>query len=336
MKQHFQQIDVVKGVAILMVLLLHSLTRQDLLKSYAVYHIWQAVPLFMVIMGLNLGLSVQRKDQNLQDLYSRSYFSKKAIRIIAPFLIVFAVSIPVGLVWQWLQGEKVLHFDFYNLIGVLPVTGKGNYFITLLLQSILLLPIIGYAFSRKPVITSILLILLEVAFQLWSSNLTFFDTNDYLYSAAFVRYFSAIVYGLWLAKYVLKYKQTKLGLVLSISACVAGVIFWLVLYTGFKPSFIRPEWSVQQLFTFGYAAFWLWVAIRLLPSSSTALPLQFLATLGKASYHIFLIQVLFFGLADEASPLWLNLSVCLLFGFIFFKYEDKIIKLLSLKSESRR
>lgn len=132
MKQHFQQIDVVKGLAIVAVLLLHSLSRASLLHSYAVYHIWQAVPLFMVVMGLNLGLSVHGRTQQLKQLYTRQYFSKKAVRILTPFFIVFLLSVPLGVLWQWATGADVLAFSWYTAVGVLPVTGKGNYFITLL------------------------------------------------------------------------------------------------------------------------------------------------------------------------------------------------------------
>ncbi|GHA59022.1 acyltransferase family protein [Pontibacter akesuensis] len=319
--KHFQQIDVIKGLAILMVLLLHSLSRQELLQSYAVYHIWQAVPLFMVVMGLNAGLSIQRKEQHLNLLYTREYFTKKATRILTPFMLIFALSILVGFLWQWLTNEAVLAFSWYTLVGVLPVTGKGNYFITLLLQSIFLLPIIGYAFRKKPVLTSITLVVLEVLFQLLATQVAYFDKENYLYDAAFPRYFSAIAFGLWLAYSPGAKKQWPFALPLVILGVIAAGFLWLVVYQGLKVDFLRPEWFTQHLLTFGYAAFWVWLGLRLLPSSSNVIFLKLLATLGKASYHIFLVQVLYFGLLEE-SPVWQNLGICLLLGYLFYMLES--------------
>ncbi|AKD04677.1 acyltransferase [Pontibacter korlensis] len=326
MKQHLQQIDVIKGVAIVAVLLLHSLSRKELEQSYAIYHIWQAVPLFMVVMGLNLGLSLRGKTQRLQQLYTRKYFTKKAARIFVPFVMVFLLSIVAGLIWEWLQEESVLEFNFYTWVGVFPVTGRGNYFITLLLQSILLLPVIGYTFSRWPGLTTVGLVVLEVLFQLWAAQFSYFEENNYLYDAAFPRYFTAVAFGLWLSTLVWAPFRWRYFAVLATLAVVAAFCMYFLVYQGLElKSLLRPEWQSQQLLTFGYAAFIVWLTIKLLPSFSNFIPLRLLAELGKASYHIFLIQVVYFGLADQDLPLLLNLSVPIVLGYLFFKYEPTLL-----------
>lgn len=324
MKQHLQQIDVVKGLAIVMVLLLHSLSRGQLEQSYAVVHIWQAVPLFMVVMGLNLGLATQSRAPELAQLYTRNYFSKKASRILVPFVQVFLLSIPVGYIWQWVTGTEVVQFDLYNLIGMLPVSGRGNYFITLLLQSILLLPLVGYGFSRRPVLCSFFLVGLEVIFQVWAANFTFFNQDNYLYDAAFPRYFSAIVLGLWLAKSVRQERVLLHWLIYTLIAVPAVAILFLLLYKDLQISFLRPEWALQQATTFGYAAWLVWVALQAFPAQSGALPLRVLAQLGQASYHIFLLQVLYFGLVDKSASLWLNVPLCLALGYLYFRLEPHL------------
>jgi peptidoglycan/LPS O-acetylase OafA/YrhL len=326
MKQHLQQIDVVKGVAILAVLLLHSLTRKELEEQYAIFHIWQAVPLFLVVMGLNLGLSIRGKTQHLQQLYTRKYFTKKAARIFVPFFMVFILSILLGLLWEWLQGERVLAFSTYTWVGVLPITGRGNYFITMLLQSVLLLPLIGYGFSRKPLLTTLVLVLLEVAFQVWAAQFAYFEDNSYLYDAAFPRYFSAIAFGLWLSRLVWQPFRWRDFILLAGLGIMAAINLYLLEYGQLKlERMIRPGWQAQQLFTFGYAALLVWLAIKLLPNFSNFVPLRLLAELGKASYHIFLVQVIYFGLANQDLPHLANLAVPILLGYLFYRYEPQLL-----------
>lgn len=325
MKQHLQQIDVIKGLAIVMVLLLHSLTRKDLLASFAIYHIWQAVPLFMVIMGLNLGLSVHAKSPQVNELYTKVYFLKKATRILTPYFIVFLVCVPTGLAWEWVQKEDVLSFSSLTWVGVLPVTGRGNYFITLLLQSIILLPIIGYAFSRKPILTTGMLVALEITFQLWAAGFSPFNQNTYLYDAAFPRYLTAVAFGLWIARFVKRSPSWQFVIPLVASALLSIVMLWLLAYNGLDMSAVlRPAWNLQHMLTFGYAALLIWLAIRILPASSNILPLRLLAETGKASYHIFLVQVVYFGLAQQQYAIWANLITCLMLGYFFFRVEKRL------------
>mgnify|MGYP005751359607 FL=1 len=329
MKKHFQQIDVVKGLAIIAVLLLHSFPRATLLDTYAVFHIWQAVPVFMVVMGLNLGLSLTGKEQRLTSLYTRTYFSRKASRILVPFLQVFVFSLLIGFLWERFGKREVLAFDWNLLVGVLPVSGRGNYFITLLLQSILFLPIIGYSFQKKPVLTTGVLIALEASFLLWSKQLAYFDRDNYLYDAAFPRYFSAVAYGLWLAKAIRANKRLAPALPLVLLAALGAVLLYLILYTDLNLNPIRPEWQLQQGLTFGYAAWLVWLAFQLLPASSDSMPLQLLANLGRASYHVFLVQVVYFGLAKDYPNALLSLAICLSAGYLYFRYEDAITAVLA-------
>jgi hypothetical protein len=50
---HLAQIDIIKGMAIIGVLALHSIPSKLKISSYAVFHIWQSVPILIVIFGIN-------------------------------------------------------------------------------------------------------------------------------------------------------------------------------------------------------------------------------------------------------------------------------------------
>ncbi len=332
MRKDFQQIDVIKGFAIISVIILHSVDEKALLKTYSVLHIWQAVPIFMVLMGLNTGMSVFNKKPEFSELYTKTYFKKKFDRIVVPFLIIFGLSIVLGFIWYWLTDQYKIEFRTSNLMGVLPVPGPGNYFITLTFQSILLLPIIKYGFKWHPFATIISLVVLEVAFLLLSDNLQLFTRNKYLYSAAFPRYFSAIAFGLVLSKLVFRQaRATKITLIAS-TALISGVYLLEIMYGDLNLPLIKEEWKTQNVLTFSYAAFAIFLLFKALPSQSNFKFLKFLAVLGKSSYHIFLIQIIYFGLINNRFNLILNLLICLTLGYVFCRYEKSVRQLFRNKT----
>ncbi|MHA6248246.1 acyltransferase family protein [Pontibacter sp. CAU 1760] len=321
-KRNYQQIDTLKGLAIIAVIVLHSLSKPALLKSFAVYHIWQAVPLFMVLMGLNLRLSL--KPIPFSDLYTKAYFRKKATRILIPFLLVFCASILLGLLWEPLLGRDVLQFSGYTLVGVLPVPGRGNYFITLLLQSILVLPLLGYCFTKRPVLTTVALLLMEVLFLLLSKHYQLFDKEAYMYSAALPRYFTALAYGLWLAKAIRQPLSRGALFAFAIAGGVGAVYLYFGATGGLEIPQVYDSWEKQNVLSFGYAAMLVLLGIYILPTASENPSLKLLAGLGQASYHIFLAQVLYFGLASENDNLFLNMAVCLPAGYLFYRLETRL------------
>lgn len=335
MKRHFQQIDILKGLAIVAVLLLHSLSREQLENSLAVFHIWQAVPVFLVLMGLNLGLSNSPKNHCLRQLYTAAYVRKKAARILLPLLLMYVLALVAGYVWQRVYLREVYTLGWENLIGVLPVSGKGNYFITLLLQSLLLLPLIGYTFKRWPVRTSLLLLALEIGFQLLANQLTYFDQDRYLYDASFLRYLSAVVLGLWLARLV-GIAPAWQNIIVAVAGLTSAVYLYLLGYQGVALPPFRPEWQLQVFLTFPYAALLVLLGMLLFPHNSRRLWARGLALVGQASYHIFLAQVLYFGLVRDDSNLLGNLSICLASGLLFYFAEAALTEKRATKPAKTR
>ncbi|WP_439882937.1 acyltransferase family protein [Pontibacter sp. MBLB2868] len=325
MKKHYQQIDVLKGLAILAVIALHSLPKKELYQFYAAYHIWQAVPVFMVLMGLNLGLSMAGKYPKPEQLYTGNYFEKKAGRLLIPFLLIFLSSYILGLTWQVVFHKNVLEFSLQTLIGLLPVTGSGNYFITLLLQSILFLPVIGYSLYRYPGMTTLVLLLLEVLFLLWCKTLPSLNKDNYLYSAAFPRYFTAVAYGFWLAQFLLQPALKRIIITVIVTTGAIGAVYlYFISYTSFEIKYFRADWLLQNFMSFGYAALLTLMGLALLPESSNTSILKLLARLGKASYHIFLIQIIYFGLVPDSTNLLLNQAFCVSLGYAFYVLESPL------------
>ncbi|WP_367121908.1 acyltransferase family protein [Methanohalophilus sp. DAL1] len=91
---HLDQIDILKGFAIISVILLHTWPRELLLITGAPFHIWQAVPIFIIIAGYVGALSYKRhQNSTLLQLYSIRLLSRRIKRIIVPFIVVFTIQI---------------------------------------------------------------------------------------------------------------------------------------------------------------------------------------------------------------------------------------------------
>jgi hypothetical protein len=142
--------------------------------------------------------------------------------------------------------------------------------------------------------------------------------HGYIYEAAIVKYGLAIMAGVWLSRIELG----RRGFALLSAGALVGVIYLIVLHQNplsfgwLVPSFSRTTNFISFLY-----AVWLTVlGLRLLPAQSTNGAYSLLERLGRASYHIFLLQIVWFGAISTRS--WpmaiLGIVVCSLVGHAFY------------------
>ena len=121
--EHYFQIDFLKAVMIFLVIFDH-IVHWDL-KSEIGVALWEriCIPVFLVIMGFNMGLSFKRHGANtLRELYSWRYFKSKILRYIVPFLILYAFSTLIGLIlYQFNFIAYLMNLEIY-----LPEIDFGN------------------------------------------------------------------------------------------------------------------------------------------------------------------------------------------------------------------
>jgi hypothetical protein len=109
-----------------------------------------------------------------------------------------------------------------------------------------------------------------------------------------------------------------------LAALASAILLYLLQYQGLQLPLIRPEWKLQNVLTFSYAGFVVWLFIWLFPQTSNNLLLNMVAELGQASYHIFLVQVVYFGMVANTAG-WLEaLLVCLPLGYLFYYLEKPV------------
>ena len=136
-----ENIDFVKGLAALSVILLHTLPSIVIKGSFAIFHIWQAVPIFLFI-SFYLGFrNLEKKENVFKGYFSKDRFKKIFLKIWLPLLLLAALEALFFLV----IGNKD------KAIGCLLCydNGPGSYYVWCYMQIWLLMPAIYLLLKRR-------------------------------------------------------------------------------------------------------------------------------------------------------------------------------------------
>lgn len=311
---HLMQIDLLKAAAIISVIVMHGMTAQALEGGWGAFHVWQAVPIFIVLLGLNAAFSAQRHGIKLGAYY------RSRVRRLLPIWIIIVVAVVGGIITG--RGE----WGDINFAGWLPLRGPGNYFIVIVVEFVLLFPLMWAAYRRWPVGTVVGLMAIELLYSLVvqaSDVLEVAGTGHawFLYTSEIPHWLGGIALGIWLAANPDLFAKRNRWIV-----ALAGVsIVYLIAFSATSSEFtILPD--QQNLISFPYAALLIMLGIKYLPSAG-GLVLQGLAVIGKASLHIFLVQMMWFGQSfyyvPTLSDRWEiqsipNLIICIIGGTVWW------------------
>jgi peptidoglycan/LPS O-acetylase OafA/YrhL len=318
-RRHIAQIDILKGLAIVGVLAQHAFASAFLYRAWDMIYVVQAVPIFFVLMGLNASQSLAKVAPiTLRRLYTRRYFRERFDRLLVPFLLLWPIAAVVALSF----GE--FHVGPLALVGVYPSTGgPGTYFVTILFEFALVFPFLFWCLVRAPLLTAIALIALDTGFNLLAPHVGVFTASSaghYAYDAALTKYAILILAGFWLTRV-----EVNRTLILRLTPlALASLIYLLLLHQdpqGFNwliNSFSRPT----NFLSAGYAIWLTCLGLVFLPSETHSIVTRVLAHLGRASYHIFLVQIIWFSAARNRS--WylalLGLAACSALGYLYFVF----------------
>ncbi len=305
------QVDILKTLMIFLVIFDHIVAWN--LKRLIGVAFWEriSIPIFLIILGFNAGLSFERSGaETLRELYSKQYFKKKVLRYVVPFALYYGVSTVIGLMvynWNFVAMMEHQYYPEHGIInlftGFVPFWGPGNWFIPLLLQSILVLPLLYWLFKKNPKLALIACVLIEVAMHLlvffllgeitsWEEGhiLTVFMTSVLFYT-------TGIAFGLWFSMgYELEEKRNWFLLILFPISFMYLIYYqffgYRILIDGVP--LIRGDYNFIVI---PYSATLFLLALdyksKLLPGSKLY---KLITTISKSTYHILLIQMLGYGM----------------------------------------
>jgi peptidoglycan/LPS O-acetylase OafA/YrhL len=333
-KIHFTQIDILKGLAIISVVLIHVYNNNFLLLIGAPFYLMQAVPVFLLLAAFNNGyaLSSVRKI-TLTQCYDLSIIVRRLKRLVVPYLIVWIFQLLLVL-WFLSSGIDIAlqdpnHF-FYNGINWIfnflsGASGPGHYFIPLIFQLVFVIPLFYYLALRSPNLMLVFALVLDLVLECIA---VVSGMPQWLYGILFIRYIFMGALGVWLV-----FQERVITRWILIGGLLSALYIFAVSYLNFQ------FWifSLDPAFYHAFAYFWTLVIVVLgfqfLPFDPGNRFVRILTELGKASWHIFLVQMtlfFFFGQPITTDPSIGSLFYlaayylvpCLSIGYGFYRLQE--------------
>lgn len=350
-KKHLMEIDLIKGFAIISVVLVHCLPYNDTFMTLRIFTFSMALLIFMLLMGRNMYASFEKHNYLSNGFNTLSYLKNRLMRFLYPFIPIFVISLILGLLIN-----QDVYLGIYTLVGYLPLPGPGNYFVTVLLQFIIIFPLLYLAYKRYPRLTLISTFAISLVFEIVSSYVGLLNADAYIYYANILRYLFVITLGLWVleafepSKSIRSSRESAIilaGVVVSVIYLVAfGIFHWEVPFFNTFWGTEYPTLGSYVVLAVFYPLALYMLAYKILPSTSENRIVKFIAYVGKASYHVFLVQIMFFAvfynpyslitghtsfgpILSGIISIVVSLAVTLPLGVLFYKYEYKIDNLLN-------
>ena len=286
-----------------------------------------AVPMFMIISGYVYSFSYRR---NTIESIGMSYYPKniinKFIRYTVPFVIVFVIE---EILW--------IHADlggtaYTCIMGFLQGGwGQGSYYYPVMIQFIFVYPIIYFIIKKHNFIGVIICGVINAIYELLQCA---YGMNESCYRLLMCRYILLIAVGCYIASEEYVFRK-KLSVILF---CIGFLFITSIYYWGYTPKIIS-YWTGTSFI----ASFYIIPIAMILLSRVRNVRLKLLEIIGKASYHIFLAQMVWyiFGtgfisiyIANRLSQIVCNIIVCLILGVVFYYIETPINKYINKKVSS--
>ncbi|MBQ6560409.1 MAG: acyltransferase family protein [Erysipelotrichaceae bacterium] len=310
--------DLIKGILIIFIIITHyNWTDEQRRMMLFPYWIDMAVPVFMIISGYVYALSYKRKKiTSLKDAYEYKEIASKLIRYSVPLLMAFTFEVFLYVI----SGIKI------DLSCVLTGgIGPGSFYYPVMIQFVFVYPLIYFAIKEYDLkglcICGIANIVFEIAKAIYEM-----PTSEYRFLV--LRYILLIATGCYLAIG----KQRIRRPILYISMLIG--IFWqyAVYYLNYKPVIINETWATTSCIS---ALYIIPICVSVF-SSKKMMDIRFglLELIGRASFNIFLTQMVYFVGAKviykAIQNIWIsnlvNILICCVVGIVFYMIESRITK----------
>lgn len=314
-------IDIIKGFMILFIIITHYKWDypSDYLKYGFVFYIDMAVPVFMVISGYLAAKSFEKKVCTLQQAFSIEIVLPKLLRFLVPFFITFIIELPFLIIYKKL--------DILSLIQtfVRGGAGPGSYYTPVMLQFIFVTPVIYYIIKKYDFCGMCLCFLFTAV---WEAVQYSWGMNDGPYALIVLRYVSVIAFGCYIA-----IGQIKLNKKILCIMFFTGIVWQgLLCYAPLNPPFMNLSWARVNYLSSLIVMPVMYILIKKFCYSSFKVPV--IQQLGKASYNIFLVQMVYYcgaGLVYKKIhgtllQIVVSILICCCLGCIFYSIETKITK----------
>lgn len=326
-KARLSSLDLLKGICICMVIFTHmNWSSEDRANMLFPWWIDMAVPVFIIISGITFTISFERQGlQKLEDAYCAKSLLKKVSRFTIPFLIAYAIEI----MWDHISPNDVIEYDIIPTL-VRGGLGPGSYYYPIMMQFILLAPVVYFIVKRKRAKGVFLCLIINLIYEFLH---VMYGMPTECYRLIVVRYTFLIAVGCYLSLNLSLHKGAMLAMF-----GVGALFLCMTCYWGYKPK-ILIDWTRTCFLSSMYIVPVVAIAIR--KCEFRCRPLELL---GKASYNIFLTQMVYFYAMSKfvyrlVENKWLQLAismiVCITGGILFYYVETPITKWINNRIDAK-
>ncbi|MBP5417811.1 MAG: acyltransferase [Clostridiales bacterium] len=309
-------IDILKGIAIILVLITHyewtAGQRRFVLFPYLIN---MAIPIFMIITGYVYSASQERScGSSIEKAYSLKRIFRRIVRYTLPFLVI--------VIWELLDPKISLSYAPLDVMRwcIDGTVGKGSYYFPVMLQMIFLFPLVYFIIDRKGPKGLWYCLIFNAIYEIlaWA-----YFIGDDTYRLISFRYIFLIASGVY------AFKGYKLKLPVGFTMSIAGSSFITILtYYGYETRIFHSAWaSTSFLSSMLIIPLMIWVL------QNVRISFKPLEILGQASYHIFLVQMVYYlgyyellgkKISSTAGHLALGCVICLGIGTAFYFAEKPL------------
>ncbi len=315
-KNELQFINILKAIAIILVLITHngfSLTFRE--NIFFTYFINMAVPLFILITGFNYSLSFS-KINNINFVKILKSLFRKFKRLTIPFFIILLI--------EWYLNLSNIRFHHFTTAFINGGVGPGSYYYPVMVQFIILFPFIYLLLKKyKEKGVAIIFIIQFLADSIFYLT----DINPNLHRVLCLRYIFLVSLGCYLGL-----KKEKINSNALLLMEMIGINFLTILlcsnseqayvpFTLWSGSSLLVSFYIFPIFAYIYYNYNIY---------STNIFVKFISDIGRATWHIFLVQMIYFLVIQDYLTLPLkytipiSLFVNITLGWIFYKVEKQV------------
>lgn len=318
--QRIELLDYLKAICVLMVIITHY-DWTDKTSPLFTMLINMAVPVFMIISGYNFAMSNRKRaDGKLGKMYGWNVIKPKLIRFLVPFFTICLIEIVLLIAEQ----REINPWRIF-LLGAY---GPGSYYVPIMLQLLIIFPVIYILVDRNAklgiTVAGIANLLFEIAIKV-------FEIEKYYYRLSIGRYLLLIAFGCYLYLHpehrVKRYQLWTMFLIgLAYIVAVLGFEKDLMLFEYWKTTAMPVAFYIFPIVILLFRKFY----HSKIPGKLGKL----LTWIGKASYHIFLVQMVYYHFELGGAimqAVWyiavpFNILVSVPAGLLFYELDNRFIK----------
>ena len=264
-------------IAIISVLVLHSLKTETLDQIVSSFYLKQAVPLFIAVTFYLGFRSLSLKTNACEILkywYSKNRIIKTYNRIVKPFILIYIAQLVIIFLL-----DRSVFLEVLTWGGV----GPGSYFVYVYIQIWILIPLIFVMFLKTNRYGILILLAISILLSVICSIM---NVSEGLFRLSCFRYlFIAAISWIWINR-----KDYKIVFLIILGLC--SLLYLLVLSSNdLKPLIYNCGWSSQQWPVYFWTLLIIFFLIAVWKKNQDSYLVKMIRWMGVNSWEIFLAQM---------------------------------------------